>query len=774
LSDPQTPAGRQPVSPDQAFAAAVNLHRAGRVSEAEQFYRKILQVAPGHFGATHYLGLACTQQGKHNEAVGLLRKAVASNPASFEALTNLGVALAATRQLEAAVAEYRKAIALQPDYVEARNNLGSALIGLGRHADAIAELEQALAIKPDLAAPHNNLGSALAALGRHIDALPAYREAVRLNPEFTDACNNLGLSLVALGRPDEALEIYRTALTLMPGDADAHANLAIALAALDRHEAAIPHFEAALAGRPGNTEAHNNLGNSLAALNRHGEALAHYAKAIELRPELAEVHYNLGNALTTLQRHPEAVAHYRKALALQPRYAEAHNNLGIALVMLERPAEAVTHHREAIAIRPDFTEAHSSLGDALAALDRYDEAQASFHRALALDPAFPEAHAGLGNLQRTLGRLEEARQTFEKAISLAPRRAEFHRGLAEIKRFAAGDSQLAAMEALAQDAATLSGNGRTHLQFALAKAYDDLGDSPRAFQHLIEGNAHKRAAIQYDPSETLRLFARTAEVFTSELMRRQANQGDPSPLPIFIVGMPRSGSSLIEQVLASHSRVFGAGEITDFNAAAAILAGPGGALPVPFPELAAEMTAEQFRCVGSHYVNGLRSRAPSAERITDKTLGNFLFAGLIHLALPNARIIHARRNPVDTCLSCFSKLFASQMSFTYDLAELGQYYRAYDALMAHWSQVLPAGVMLEVSYEDMVADFEPQAKRILGHCGLQWEEACLSFHTTQRPVKTASSAQVRQPLYRAAVGRSQSYRALLSPLLDALGPVAES
>jgi Sulfotransferase family len=272
----------------------------------------------------------------------------------------------------------------------------------------------------------------------------------------------------------------------------------------------------------------------------------------------------------------------------------------------------------------------------------------------------------------------------------------------------------------------------------------------------------------------LRLLARTADIFTAELMQRQAGQGDFSSVPVFIIGMPRSGSSLIEQILASHSRVFGAGEITDFNAAAASLAGPGGRLPKPFPEIATQMTAEQFRRVGSHYVNGIRPRAPSAERISDKTLGNFLFAGLIHLALPNARIIHARRNPVDTCLSCFSKLFASQMSFTYDLAELGQYYRAYDALMVHWRQVLPAGVMLEVSYEDLVADFEPQARRIVEHCGLQWEEACLRFHTTKRPVKTASATQVREPLYRAAVGRSQSYRALLSPLLDALGPAAES
>jgi hypothetical protein len=265
------------------------------------------------------------------------------------------------------------------------------------------------------------------------------------------------------------------------------------------------------------------------------------------------------------------------------------------------------------------------------------------------------------------------------------------------------------------------------------------------------------------------LLERTAAIFTTELMRRQAGQGDASPVPVFIVGMPRSGSTLIEQILASHSKVFGAGEIADFNAAATSLVKAAGHLPAPFPEFVAEMTAEQFRRVGGHYVEAVRARAPSAERITDKTLGNFLFVGMIHLALPNARIIHARRDPIDSCVSCFSKLFAGAMSFSYDLAELGRYYRAYDVLMAHWRHVLPAGVMLEVQYEDLVADFEPQATRILSYCGLQWEESCRRFHLTQRPVKTASSTQVRAPLYRAAVGRSQPYRDMMAPLLDALG-----
>lgn len=774
MSDPRAPTGRQPVTPDQAFAAAVNLHRAGRVSEAEQFYRRILQVVSGHFGATHYLGLACTQQGKHDEAVALLQKAVASNPASFEALNNLGLALAATRKLDAAVAAYQKAIALQPDYVEARNNLGSALIGLGRHADAIAELEQALALKPDLAALHNNLGSALAALDRHADAVPAYREAFRLDPHYTDACNNLGLSLAALGRTDEAAGTFETALKLSPTHAGARANLAVALASLDRHEAAIPHFEAALAGNPGAAELLNNFGNSLAALNRHGEALAHYIRAIQLRPELAEAHNNLGNALTALKRRPEAVAHYQRALALRPGYADAHNNLGNVLMAQDRHADALTRFRQATALQPGFADAHSNLGNALRALDRYDEALASYREALRLDPNLADAHAGIGALRETLGQLQAARAAFEKAVSLAPRRSEFHHSLAGVKRFTATDPQLAAMQALAQDPATLGTEANVPLHFALAKAYDDLGEPARAFGHWVQGNAGKRAAIDYDEAAALKLLTRTAATFTSDLIQRQAEHGDPSPLPVFIVGMPRSGTSLIEQILASHSQVFGAGEITDFNAAASSLVEGTGNLPGSFPELVADMTPEQFRRLGAHYVEGLRARAPAALRIIDKALGNFMFAGLIHLALPNARIIHARRDPVDTCLSCFSKLFGSSLLFTYDLAELGRYYRAYDALMAHWREVLPAGVMLEVSYEDLVADFEPQARRIVAHCGLGWEEACLRFHTTQRPVKTASASQVREPLYRGAVGRSQSYRALLSPLLDALGPSAES
>jgi LPS sulfotransferase NodH len=250
-------------------------------------------------------------------------------------------------------------------------------------------------------------------------------------------------------------------------------------------------------------------------------------------------------------------------------------------------------------------------------------------------------------------------------------------------------------------------------------------------------------------------------------MQNTRGAGDPSELPVFIVGMPRSGSTLVEQVLASHPRVFGAGEISDFGRETRNIWSPEAA--ERFPEAAASATPEQLGALAARYLAGLRARSPSAGRITDKALVNFQFVGLIHLIFPRARIIHIRRDPIDTCLSAFSKLFTQAQSHTFDLGELGRYYRAYAALMAHWRRVLPDGAMLELDYERLVADFEPQARRLIDHVGLAWDDRCAAFHQTHRTVRTASAAQVREPLYQSAVGRSAPYRALLAPLIEALG-----
>jgi hypothetical protein len=283
----------------------------------------------------------------------------------------------------------------------------------------------------------------------------------------------------------------------------------------------------------------------------------------------------------------------------------------------------------------------------------------------------------------------------------------------------------------------------------------------------MAGNALKRGQIEYDEAVTLGKLARSRAVFTPELIGRLHGLGDPSPQPVFIVGMPRSGTTLVEQILASHPMVHGAGELKTMNDVVLTVRGPDGNT-IPYPEFVPSLDPAALKAIGARYVALLRELAPQGERVTDKMPSNYYFVGLIHLALPNARIIHTMRDPVDTCISCFSKLFTAEQNHTYDLGELGRYYRRYERLMAHWRRVLPAGRMLDVRYEDVVADLESQARRIIDYCGLPWDDRCLSFHQTDRPVRTASATQVRQPIYSSAVGRWKVYEKFLGPLLDEL------
>jgi hypothetical protein len=265
-------------------------------------------------------------------------------------------------------------------------------------------------------------------------------------------------------------------------------------------------------------------------------------------------------------------------------------------------------------------------------------------------------------------------------------------------------------------------------------------------------------------------------VFSADLIKSKSGGGDPSPVPIFVVGMPRSGTTLIEQIIASHPMVHGAGELQTFNDVVLTVRGPDGAT-LPYPDFVTALDPAALRQIGARYVALLRElavgrseaeKAGGAQRVTDKMPSNYYFVGLIHLALPNAKIIHSMRDPVDTCVSCFSKLFSAEQNHTYDLAELGSYYRRYDRLMGHWRRVLPAGSFLDVRYEEVVDDLENQARRIIAHCGLPWDDRCLAFHKTERPIRTASATQVRKPIYRNAVGRWRVYEDQLGPLLNAL------
>ena len=529
------------------------------------------------------------------------------------------------------------------------------------------------------------------------------------------------------GLPDQAEPLYRRALRQNHNHFDSLHNLGLILLERGSVDEAVRLLRRACYQQPNNPDAQNSLGVALQALKQPERAIEHHRTALAVSPDYPEAHLSLGFALQTLNRIDEAISHYQRALAIRPDYAEAHHNLATALQLLDRPTEAIPHYRMALATRPNLAEVHHDLGIAL----------------------------------QTVGNIEEASRSIEQAIALAPKNARFYRSLVGCKRIATDDPCLPAMEALAEEIATLSEEGQMELHFALGGAFAELGRPARSFPHLLEGNAIKRRQIVYDEAAVLGYFEHIRAAYTSEIMRDKQGIGDPSAIPVFVLGMPRSGSTLIEQILASHPKIFGAGELNDFEEAATNLGGLD-------PKTACLLTQDALYQIGANYVSSVKARAPDTARIVDKMPGNFRLAGPIHLALPNARIIHTMRDPIDTCLSCFSKLFSGDQPYTYDLGELGRYYRAYEGLMDHWRTVLPDGVMLEVQYEEVVADIEREARRLIAHCGLEWDDACLSFYKTKRVVRTASSAQARRPIYNSSVGRWHPYRDMIGPLFEAL------
>jgi tetratricopeptide (TPR) repeat protein len=466
----------------------------------------------------------------------------------------------------------------------------------------------------------------------------------------------------------------------------------------------------------------------------------------------------------------EAEKIYRAILKQYPNHFQTLSNLATVLLLAERMEEAVGVLRKALNQEPNSAVAQTLLARALHLLDRHDESLERARRAIALSPGLADAHATLAQALADLGRYDEALRAMARAIELAPGRARFYYYWGRITRWSADDPRFAALEALVQKSAQMPVAEQVELNFALAKAYADCGDIERAFRRQIEGGKLQRRMLRYDEAATLGEFDGLRGALDASWMQRHRGAGDPSPLPVFVLGMPRSGTTLIEQILASHPQVKALGERLTFIEAICGVCGTS-AVPPSLAQRAAQWSGADLRRLGTRYLEAIRRDAPAgAMRVIDKLPANFQFVGIIHAALPNAHIIHVRRDPVDTCLSAFSILFAGAAQlFSYDLAELGRYYRAYDKLMAHWRNVLPSGAMLEVQYEEVVEDIERQARRILAYCGLEWDAACLAFHTTDRPIRTISHAQVREPIYRSSVGRARPARAMLLPLLEGLG-----
>lgn len=699
----------------------------------------IWQTGAGIFSVEFQQALALHRQGCTNEAANAYQLVLLAEPTHLDALIHLGAIRLSQRLTDEAEMLLRRATKIAPGSAEAHGNLAAALQAQGRYEEAATHYERALARRPDLLDARLGLAACLQASGRHGATIACYEMILAAETAHPEANYGLATLLARLGRVDEAIAKYR----------------------------------AALAGDPDFAEASHGLGLLLAGAGSREEALSCFLNALDVDPEYIDARLALGKTLSRLDRDEEAMTAFRVVLAVEPDHSEAHNRMGILLDRNRRHAEAIEHFRTALARDPENVDAMGGLANAMKNIGQHPEALAMARRVVALRADYAPAAGLLGAVLAEIGSIDEAVSEFQRAVALAPEAMEYAYHLVQLAKVKPGESALQSLEAAVPTVEKLSKRERGLLYFGLAKAYDDIGEKDRGFNHLLRGNATKRSETEYNEAAMLDGMDCIARVFSPELMAGRENLGDPSNVPVFIVGMPRSGTTLVEQILASHRAVFGAGERPEMSRVVERVRGErlGAA---SFPEAVWTLTGESFRQMGRDYVTQLRSLAPDAARITDKMPINFLYVGLIHLILPNARIIHTQRDPVDTCLSCFSKLFAGDQPFTYDLAELGRFYRAYQRLMAHWRTVMLPDLFLEVDYEVMVGDFASQAQRIVAHCGLEWDPACLRFYETSRPVHTASMTQVRQPIYSSSVGRWRPDATLLQPLLDGLGGALET
>jgi len=497
-------------------------------------------------------------------------------------------------------------------------------------------------------------------------------------------------------------------------------------------------------------------------------AIGHLKRAVELSPKDANFVNNLGNIHLARNEDAAAAACYEKALAINPAFPSAHYNLGLLARKQGEGDKALACFEKTVELDPGFVSAWIDIGNTHKDRDNPAEAEAAYKKAIDVAPDYYEAHYSLAILYSEMGRIEEAITACNHALKLNPGLAKAYLKLSDLKKFEPGDPEIEAMEKVL-GSGKQDGISRIQINFSLAKAYADLKDYDRAFKYLVEGNKLKRATFDYDAAKDEKHVENIVAVCDEPFFSRFEGKGCPDETPIFIFGMPRSGTTLVEQIFSRHPQVFGAGELP---AIADVMRDHFGK-DSGYPELLKSLTPEDLRPIGEAYIKEVRSLAPEVRFITDKMPVNFLYLGFIATILPNAKFIHCRRNPIDNCLSCYEKLFKSGQLFSFDLAEAGRYYRAYDRVMDHWHEMMP-GKILNVQYEEVVADLEGQSRRLLGFCGLDWDEACLTFYESERNIKTSSLAQVRKPIYRESVEKWRPYEQHLGPLIEALGPLAKN
>ena len=572
-----------------------------------------------------------------------------------------------------------------------------------------------------------------------------------------------GRKIHSTGHFVEAEKIYKKVLKLDAKNAEAHfllGSLAYQIGNFKTAEANIKH---AIKINSSKSQYHNNLGLVFQAIGDQKKASRSFNLSIKLEPTFSDAINNLGTVFLHQGKLDQAKGMFEKALTLEPQLIEAWNNLGDILALKGFPNEAIKSYKKAIFYNPNFTMAHYNIGVTYKNAGNYSQALNAFKQATSISSNFLEAHQNTGIILMELGLFEDAITSFKKVLKLNPNSIEALYSLSTVQKYTSYTDDVKTRETLFKNN-KISIFDKIQLSFSLGKIFEDLKNRNKSLEYLKIANRIKRKTFSYNIKDDLKIFDSIIKNFNQEFFNARVDKGIKDKTPIFIIGMPRSGTSLVEQILSSHKYVFGAGELTNL---AEICFSKGRIINEDFVKKVLNSQFKNFKIMAQLYINELRSHSSSAFHITDKMPENFFYVGMIKLMMPNSKIIHCKRNPVDTCMSNFQNNFEIETKYAYDLKELGLYYCAYKRIMDHWHSVLP-GFIYDLVYENLVNDPETNIRSLLDFCNLKFDPKCINFHRSKRPVKTASLFQVRQPIYKTSIHPWKGYEDQLTPLLTSL------
>ena len=611
------------------------------------------------------------------------------------------------------------------------------------------------------------LGASLIRQQKPEEAEHTLSRAVRLYADFSRAHEGLAEALIMQGRLPEALASLERAEELEPGSASIRMKKAKVLTGLGKDDDATREFEASFKLTPHREDLVRGLG--LQRMGNVREAEKIYRDVLLRDPKNVDALRLLAGVAMRAKQWGDAEALLERALEIAPDFHQGWNDLGLARQEQDKVDVAIEAFERVVQLEPHRPGGYVSVGTVNAMIGNHDTALAAFRKALEFDPKNFGALSGIGHVLKTIGEQDEAIASYRECVEQNPDHGETWWSMANLKTFRFDDADIDNMlTRVARE--SLIEEQRTNFHFALGKAFEDKEDYDRAFEQYALGNANRRQRETYDPVQTADLHDQFIQTFSESFLKERLGTGCSSNAPIFIVGLPRSGSTLIEQILASHPDVEGTHELPDLGRVARSL-GMHRDDRLAYPRVVANLSDEELVQAGEEYLERTqRHREQQTPRFTDKLPNNFVHVGFLSLALPNAKIINARRHPLDSCLGSFKQLFARGQPFTYDQFELAEFYLEYQRLMDHWHAVLP-GRVLDVQYEHVVDGLETQVRRILEYCELPWNDACLRFYENERAVKTASSEQVRQPIYSSSKHLWRRYEKHLGPMIEILEPL---